>query len=162
MGNELAQWREWNHDWQLEWEALSDPPHAGMQRWIRDLNQTYAAEPSLWEVDFEQNGFRWIDPNDNGNSVISFVRRARDANDMTVIVVNFTPVPREGYRIGVPRAGAYREVLNSDADVYGGSNMGNWGHVATTDMPSHGFQQSLALTLPPLGFLLLKTDSLRA
>ncbi len=158
MGGEIAQWREWNHDSQLEWEALSDPRHEGMQRWVRDLNRTYAAERSLWEVDFEPRGFRWIDANDNANSVISFVRFADDGADHTVVVVNFTPVLREGYRIGVPGPGAYREVLNSDAGIYGGSNVGNQGRVASAAEPSHGFECSMCLSLPPLGFLLLKPE----
>ena len=158
MGCELGQWREWNHDWQLEWEALGDPMHAGMQRWVRDLNHTYAAERALWEVDFEPTGFSWIDPHDSQNSTVSFVRRAQHAGDLAVVVVNFTPVPRHGYRLGVPRGGAYREVMNSDSSIYGGSNVGNGGRLDAGDEPSHGFEHSLTLTLPPLGFLLLKSE----
>jgi 1,4-alpha-glucan branching enzyme len=158
MGCELAQWREWNHDRQLEWESLGDPLHEGMQRWVRDLNRAYQADPALWEVDFNAAGFRWIDPNDSENSVISFVRCADSETDHAIVVVNFTPVPREGYRIGVPHAGAYREVLNSDAGIYGGSNVGNGGRVTCASEPSHGFPHSLTLTLPPLGFLLLKPE----
>jgi 1,4-alpha-glucan branching enzyme len=156
MGGELAQWREWNHDAQLEWESLGDARHAGMQRWVRDLNHTYQQEPALWEIDFEPHGFRWVDPNDSDNSVISFGRFADDSADHLIAVVNFTPVPRAGYRIGVPHGGAYREVLNSDAEIYGGSNVGNGGRIESAGEPSHGFEQSLTLTLPPLGFLLLK------
>jgi 1,4-alpha-glucan branching enzyme len=158
MGGEIAQWREWNHDWQVDWPTLGDARHAGMQRWVRDLNRTYAAEPSLWQVDFSQEGFTWIDPNDSDNSVISFVRRAADEEDVVVVLVNFTPVPRDGYRVGVPRGGAYREVLNSDAEVYGGSNVGNKGRLQAIDEPSHSFSHALTLTLPPLGFLLLKPE----
>jgi 1,4-alpha-glucan branching enzyme len=158
MGGELAQWREWNHDAQLDWETLGDTRHAGMQRWVRDLNHTYAAEPSLWEVDFEPEGFRWIDANDNENSVISFIRAGRNPRDHVIGVVNFTPVPRQGYRIGVPQGNGYREVLNSDAEIYGGSNVGNGGQVLCTNQPSHGFDHSLLLTLPPLAFLLLKAQ----
>jgi 1,4-alpha-glucan branching enzyme len=109
-------------------------------------------------VDFEARGFRWIDANDNANSVISLVRFAADARDHTVALVNFTPVPREGYRIGVPGPGAYHEVLNSDAGIYGGSNVGNGGRVESAADPSHGFERSMWLTLPPLGFLLLKPE----
>jgi 1,4-alpha-glucan branching enzyme len=156
MGGEIGQWREWNHDWQLDWEVLGDPRHAGMQRWLRDLNLTYAAERSLWEVDFDPAGFSWIDCNDHENSVISFVRRAARSDDATVALVNFTPVPRHRYRIGVPPAAAYVEVLNSDSDIYGGSNVGNSGRVPVDTRPSHGFERSLSLTIPPLGFLLLK------
>jgi 1,4-alpha-glucan branching enzyme len=158
MGGEIAQWREWNHDWQLDWEALGDPLHAGMQRWVRDLNHAYAADRALWEIDFEPGGFAWIDCHDHENSVIAYVRRAVDAEDASVMIVNFTPVPRLEYRIGVAQAGVYREVLNSDAEIYGGSNTGNGGRVASAPSPSHGFEQSLSLTVPPLGFLLLKRE----
>ena len=111
---------------------------------------------SLHEVDFEGSGFSWIDCNDNENSVISMIRRARDPNDFTVMVANFTPVPRLAYRIGVPEAGRYRELLNSDADIYGGGNVGNGGGVMAEDVPSHGFGYSLTVVAPPLGFVLFK------
>ena len=114
-GLEFGQWREWNHDESLDWHLLDDPMHEGLRRWVRDLNRTYQRERSLHEVDFEGQGFGWIDCNDNENSVISLIRRARDPHDFTVMVVNFTPVPRPHYRIGVPEGGWYREVLNSDA-----------------------------------------------
>jgi 1,4-alpha-glucan branching enzyme len=158
MGGEIAQWREWNHDWQLDWEALADVHHAGMQRWVRDLNHTYAREPALWEVDFEQAGFKWIDPNDNQNSVVSFLRYSADGSEVMVVLVNFTPIVRDGYRIGVPRGGRYHEVLNSDSHLYAGSNVGNGGSVLAADAPSHGFEHSLTLTLPPLAFVLLKPE----
>jgi 1,4-alpha-glucan branching enzyme len=159
MGCELGQWREWNHDTQLDWEALGDPQHEGIQRWVRDLNRVYASERALWEVDFEPSGFQWIDANDHENSVISFVRYGARREDHVVGIVSFTPVPRQGYRVGVPGPGAYREVLNSDAGVYGGSNVGNGGRVEPLSEPSHGFDWSLKLTLPPLGFLLLKPEA---
>jgi 1,4-alpha-glucan branching enzyme len=156
MGAELGQWREWNHDTSLDWHLLDDPLHRGLQRWVRDLNRVYQREPSLHQVDFEGSGFSWIDCNDNENSIVSLVRRARNPNDFTVVLANFTPVPRPEYRIGVPEAGWYRELLNSDAALYGGSNMGNSGGIMTEPVPSHGFDQSIKLTVPPLGFLLLK------
>ena len=156
MGAEFGQWREWNHDASLDWHLLDEPMHEGMRRWVRDLNHTYQRERSLHEVDFEGPGFRWIDCNDNENSVVSFVRRAHDPHDFTVIVANFTPVPRPGYRVGVPEAGVYRELLNSDASRYGGSNMGNAGGVGTDALPMHGFDYSIPLVVPPLGFLLLR------
>ena len=156
MGCEIAQWREWNHNTSLDWHLLEYPEHRGMQQWVRDLNQVYRQEASLFEVDFEGAGFSWIDCQDNENSVISFLRRARNPGDVTVMVVNFTPVPRPAYRIGVPEAGWYREILNSDAGIYGGSNMGNSGGVQTQSIPSHGFNQSISLVVPPLGFLMLK------
>jgi 1,4-alpha-glucan branching enzyme len=131
-------------------------PHAGILRFVRDLNALYRREPPLHELDFDPAGFQWIDCNDNENSVFSFIRRSRAASDLMVVVVNFTPVPREGYRIGVPKPGTYGEVLNSDAEAYGGGNTGNAGAVATEAIPSHGHEQSLRLFLPPLGCLFLK------
>jgi 1,4-alpha-glucan branching enzyme len=159
MGAELGQWREWNHDESLDWHLLEQPLHAGLQRWVRDLNHTYQHEPSLHQVDFDGSGFSWIDCNDNENSIISLLRRAHDPRDFTVMVVNFTPVPRPVYRIGVPEAGWYRELLNSDATGYGGGNVGNAGGLATEPVPAHGFDQSLNLVVPPLGFVLLKFGS---
>ena len=156
MGSEFGQWREWNVDDSLEWHLLEHEPHQGLQRWVRDLNHTYQREASLHQVDFEPSGFSWIDCNDNENSVISMIRRARNPRDFTVMVANFTPVPRPAYRIGVPEGGWYRELLNSDGAIYGGSNVGNGGGVAADDQPSHGFDHSLTITVPPLGFVLLK------
>jgi 1,4-alpha-glucan branching enzyme len=156
MGAEIGQWREWDHDSSLDWHLLDEPLHRGLQAWVRDLNLTYQREPSLHEVDFEGQGFSWIDCQDNENSVISMIRRARHPQDFTVMVVNFTPVPRPVYRIGVPEAGWYREVLNSDAELYGGSNMGNDGGRHTEPVAAHGHDQSLSLVIPPLGFVLFK------
>jgi 1,4-alpha-glucan branching enzyme len=167
MGGELGQWREWNHDWQLDWEVLGDPRHAGLQRWVRDLNRVYRELRSLWEADFEPSGFTWIDCNDSDNSIIALMRqasrptgdRANETPEFVIAVVNFTPVTRAGYRVGVPAGGAYREVLNSDAEVYGGSNVGNQGAVVATNHASHGHAFSLNLTVPPLGFVLLKPNN---
>jgi 1,4-alpha-glucan branching enzyme len=156
MGSEFGQWREWNCEESLDWHLLEEPVHAGLARWVRELNAVYQREPSLHQVDFDGAGFAWIDCNDNENSVISLIRRARHPEDFTVMVANFTPVPRPGYRIGVPAGGWYREVLNSDAEAYGGSNMGNSGGVMTDPIAAHGYDQSLSLIVPPLGFLLLK------
>ena len=123
---------------------------------MQDLNWHYAAEPALYERDFTPDGFSWIDCNDNENSVISMVRFARDRRDCLVMAFNFTPVPRTGYRIGVPYPGHYAEIRNSDSELYGGSNVGNLGDVATEPSPSHGFDQSSSLTVPPLGCVYLK------
>jgi 1,4-alpha-glucan branching enzyme len=158
MGGEIGQWREWHHDWQLDWEVLGDPRHAGLQRWIRDLNRCYAQERSLWDVDFEPAGFSWIDCNDHEHSIIALMRRGREPGDLTVAVVNFTPVPRRGYRVGVPAGGTYTELLNSDAEIYGGGNVGNQGAVDAVKEPLHGHEFSLSLTVPPLGFVLLKPN----
>jgi len=156
MGSEFGQWREWNSEESLDWHLADDAMHGGLRRWVQDLNRAYQHEPSLHEVDFEHSGFSWIDCHDNENSVVSLIRRARDPRDFTVMIANFTPVPRPSYRFGVPEAGWYRECLNSDSGIYGGSNMGNGGGVQTEPIPDHGFQQSISLIVPPLGFVLLK------
>jgi 1,4-alpha-glucan branching enzyme len=156
MGAEFGQWREWNYDASLDWHLLEEGMHEALRRWVQDLNHTYQHEPSLHEIDFDGSGFRWIDCQDNENSIISMIRRGRDAGDFTVMITNFTPVPRPAYRVGVPEWGWYRELLNSDSERYGGSNMGNGGGAHTESIPAHGFDQSISLTVPPLGFLLLK------
>jgi 1,4-alpha-glucan branching enzyme len=156
MGMEFAQGREWNYDHSIDWHLLEYPMHAGIRRFVQDLNRTYVNEPALHQIDFEPAGFQWIDCNDNENSVISFIRRGKDPDDLLVVLLNFTPVPRDGYRIGVPVAGGYAELINSDAAVYGGSNQGNGGVIFSQPIASHGHHQSLQLNLPPLGFLLLK------
>jgi 1,4-alpha-glucan branching enzyme len=167
MGGEIGQWREWNHDWQLDWEVLGDPKHAGLQRWTRDLNRVYREHAPLWDDDYDPSGFSWIDCNDHEHSIIALLRQAKSPigekantkDEFVVAVVNFTPVVRRGYRIGVPLGGEYVEVLNSDAEVYGGSNVGNDGLVETAAVASHGYESSLSLTVPPLGFLLLKPNN---
>ena len=158
MGSEIAQWAEWNHDRGLEWLFAEEEPHRGMRRLVADLNALYRREPSMHQLDFDPAGFHWIDCNDNENSVVSFLRRARDARDFTVFVFNFTPVPRVAYEVGVPQLGVYREVLNTDAEAYGGSNLGNAGAVAAEPVPSQGQPHRLRLTLPPLSALVLKLE----
>ena len=156
MGNEFGQAREWNHDTSLDWHLLDHPLHAGVQRFVADLNRLYRAEPALYEVDFQSSGFAWIDCNDHESSVISLIRRGTSPDDWLAAVINWTPLVRTGYRIGVPEPGYYSEVLNTDAAAYGGSNVGNWGGQHTESIPAHGHGQSLNLTLPPLGALMLK------
>ncbi|HMF96730.1 MAG TPA: 1,4-alpha-glucan branching protein GlgB [Vicinamibacterales bacterium] len=156
MGGEFGQWREWNHDGSLDWQLLDDEAHAGLRNYIQALNWHYHTEPALHELDFDPAGFRWIDCNDNENSVVSMVRYAKSADDFVVMVFNFTPVARIEYRIGVPEPGWYAELLNSDAAVYGGANVGNGGGLTTEPIAAHGFDQSLRLVVPPLGCLLLK------
>ena len=158
MGGEFAQTREWNHDTGLDWYLLECDPHRGVRRLVADLNRLYRDEPSLHELDCAREGFGWIDCHDHESSVVSFLRRARDPNDFTVFVLNFTPVPRSAYRVGVPRAGRYREVLNTDAATYGGSNVGNLGGAVTEDIPAHGHLFSLSLLLPPLSCITLKPE----
>ncbi|MES3020940.1 MAG: 1,4-alpha-glucan branching protein GlgB [Pseudomonadota bacterium] len=157
MGCEFAQAKEWNADASLDWHLLDDPAHAGVQRLVRDLNNVLRAYPALHQVDFEQRGFEWISHEDRENSVLSFVRRADDGS-CVLVVCNFTPVCRPGYRIGVPAAGRYRELINTDQLQYGGSGVGN-GVLATEASGMHGRAQSLALTLPPLATLMLVLES---
>jgi 1,4-alpha-glucan branching enzyme len=159
MGDEFGQWHEWNHDRSLDWHLLQDPAHASLKRFVQDLNWHYAAQPALYERDFTPDGFSWIDCNDNENSVVSMIRYAHDRLNFIVMIFNFTPVPRQDYRIGVPQAGGYSEILNSDSELFGGSNVGNLGGIDTEPTPSHGFAQSLRLTVPPLGCLYLKRQS---
>jgi 1,4-alpha-glucan branching enzyme len=156
MGNEIGQVREWNHDRSLDWHLLDDPLHAGLRRFVQDLNGHYRAQPALHQADFDPQGFSWIDCHDNENSVVSMLRYARDRGDFVAMVFNFTPVPRADYRIGVPEAGSYVELLNSDAAAYGGTNAGNGGGATTEAVAAHGFAQSLRLTVPPLACLYLK------
>jgi 1,4-alpha-glucan branching enzyme len=158
MGSEFGQWREWSHEGSLDWHLLDEARHEGLARWVRDLNHAYQREPSLFEVDFSGEGFRWLDCTDWEQSVIGWTRHASDAADFMVVMVNFTPVPRAGYRLGVPPAARYQELLNSDAEGYGGSNVGNLGGVDVEAVPSHGHGQSVVLTLPPLGCVMLKPD----
>jgi 1,4-alpha-glucan branching enzyme len=157
MGSEFAQEREWNHDRELDWPSLDDPPHAGVQRVVRDLNRLYASEPALHQRDCENSGFMWTVGDDRANSVYAFVRFAQNGPSI-LVVCNMTPVPRYGYRIGVPHAGAWREVFNSDSDYYWGSNVGNAGRVEAAAIAAHGQPQSVELTLPPLSTIFLRHD----
>jgi 1,4-alpha-glucan branching enzyme len=157
MGGEFAQEAEWNHDRGLDWHLLRDPLHAGVQKLVRDLNRVYRDSAALHEVDFEARGFEWIDHADLDHSVTSFLRRAENPEDFVMAVCNFTPVPREGYRIGVPTLGRYRETINTDSTYYGGSNLGNIsGAIAAEGVPCHGRPYSIVLTLPPLATLILE------
>ena len=160
MGGEIGQEREWNHDGEIEWDLLSEPDHAGLQRLVRDLNRLYAAEPALHQLDADPAGFQWLVGDDSANSVFSFMRRGKGDAPPLLFAVNFTPVPRADYRIGVPIAGVWREVLNTDAEIYGGGNIGSGGRVHSVPQPAHGQDQSLMLTLPPLGAILLKPEDL--
>ena len=155
MGCEFGQWREWNHDQQLDWYLLQYPEHQGVQKLVGDLNRLYRDCPALHDQDDVAQGFQWLIGDDATNSVYAWLRWSKDGQPL-LVVANFTPVPRQGYRIGVPFAGTWQEVLNSDADTYAGSNYGNGGGVGTEALPSHGQTHSLALNLPPLGVLILK------
>ena len=156
MGGEFGQWIEWNHDYSLDWHLLEYDTHRGVQRLVADLNRLYASEPALHQVDFDWHGFEWLDCHDADASVLSFIRRARNTEDFVVVVCNFTPVVRENYRVGVPAEGLYRELLNSDASHYGGSNAGNYGEVRADSVPWGSQPYSLNLKLPPLGAVFFK------
>jgi len=156
MGAEFGQGDEWNHSSSLDWHLLEYPLQGGVMNLVRDLNRVYRSEPALYETDCFGAGFSWIDCHDSDNSIISYLRFAKDPTDFLVIVCNFTPVPREDYHLGVPRLGAYAEILNSDAEFYGGSGFGNAGQVNADMDGSHGQPHSLRLKVPPLGVLVLK------
>jgi 1,4-alpha-glucan branching enzyme len=157
MGAEFAQSREWNHDQSLDWHLLDYDEHQGVQRLVADLNKEYRGIPALWELDSSPEGFRWIDPNDADNNVISFYRTGIGGDSHLVCVCNFSPIPRMGYRLGLPAPGDYHEVLNTDAEIYGGTNVGNMGTVAAEPVAWHGLEYSCLLTLPPLGAVWLRT-----
>jgi len=150
MGGEFAQRREWAHDCGLDWELLDYPAHAGVQHWVRDLNQLYRKEPALHELDCEPAGFEWIDCDDAESSIVSLLRKGNSTANLVLVLCNFTPVPRYGYRLGVPRGGFWREALNSDAAEYGGSGVGNLGGLDAEAVAHHGRPFSLLLTVPPL------------
>ncbi|HEX3952496.1 MAG TPA: 1,4-alpha-glucan branching protein GlgB [Stellaceae bacterium] len=158
MGGEFAQEREWNHDIGLDWHLLGDKLHAGVHNLMRDLNWLYREMPALHRLDCDPEGFSWIDAANGAESVLSYVRRGRDPHELAVIVCNFTPVPRYDYRIGVPRPGRYAERINTDAQIYGGSGVGNAGEVHAEAFPMHGHANSLRLQLPPLGVLILTAE----
>jgi 1,4-alpha-glucan branching enzyme len=155
MGGELAQPSEWDHDSQLPWQLLDNPRHAGVQRLLRDLNRTYRSLPALHAQDSAPEGFRWVVGDDSVNSVFAFLRQAAGGDPPVLAVLNFTPVPRYSYRVGVPMAGDWLEVLNSDSGIYGGTNLGNGGSVHAQPVAMHGFAQSVELVLPPLAALIL-------
>jgi 1,4-alpha-glucan branching enzyme len=156
MGDEFGQWREWDHDQSLDWHLLDQPMHSAMRLWVGDLNRILRDEKALHELDFDPAGFSWIDVTDADQSIVSLIRRGRSAEDIIVGVFNFTPVPRQNYQVGIPQAGRWLELLNSDAPLYGGSGQGNLGGVEAVPISAHGHRHSLTLTLPPLGALFLK------
>ena len=159
MGQEIAQRHEWSETRSVEWHLLAHDSHRGIQRLVADLNKLLASEPALHQVDFDWQGFEWIDANDSDNSVYSFIRRGKNPDDLLIVILNATPVVRYGYHIGVPRPGHYEEVLNTDAGIYGGSNVGNLGGMNAGEHAWQGRRYSLALTLPPLAAVFLKWRS---
>ena len=158
MGCDIGQRGEWNHDGSLDWDVLEKPSHAGVSRWVKDLNRTYRGEPSLHRVDFTAEGFEWIDTHDWANSIISFLRKGHAGDSTLLVVCNLTPVPRHNYKVGVPNGGVWTEILNSDATIYGGSGQGNFGSVDAAPIPSHGRYYSLSLTLPPLSVVFFRQE----
>ena len=156
MGGEFGQWREWNHEDSLDWHLLEQPAHQGVQRWVEDLNRLYRSKPALYELDAEGAGFEWIDANDSAQSVLTFLRRGRSEEDVILVGCNFTPIPRPNYLVGVPRGATWREILNSDASVYGGSGWGNLGGLDSLPISVHGRPRALNLTLPPLSCVFLE------
>jgi len=151
MGAELGQWAEWNHESEVEWNLLQHAPHRGLQRWVRDLNTAYRGEPALHELDCDPGGFEWIDTHDALHSTLAFLRRGASSSEAVLLALNFTPVPRPEHRLGVPFPGRWHEILNSDAELYGGSGQGNLGSVDAEPVGSHGRAHSIRVTLPPLG-----------
>ncbi|MBN1641070.1 MAG: 1,4-alpha-glucan branching enzyme, partial [Anaerolineae bacterium] len=158
MGQDFGQWQEWSEARSLDWDLTQWDRHYGLQTFVADLNHLYQSELALYERDFESAGFEWIDLSDWENSIIAYIRRAADPDDYLVIACNFTPVPRFGYRVGVPEGCFYREVLNSDASIYWGSGLGNRGGFHSDPIPWHGRPHSLNLTLPPLAIVVLKPE----
>lgn len=156
MGGELAQEREWNHEEELDWWHLDQPQHQGVRLWVKDLNRVYQGIKALHELDCEPAGFQWIVADDADSGVLAFLRHGQDPEEMVLVVAHFTPVLRHDYRVGVPKPGFWEELLNSDAEEYGGSGQGNLGVVWTEPVPAHAFSSSLRLTLPPLGILFLR------
>ena len=158
MGGEFGQWREWHHERQLDWELCEHADHAGMQRWVADLNRAYRERPALHRLDFSNAGFEWVDNHDADASVLTFLRKGDDGS-VVLAACNFTPVARSDYRVGVPQAGGWREILNSDAPFYGGSGVGNLGRVQAQALSCHGREHSVSLTLPPLAVVLLEPEA---
>ena len=158
MGGEFGQWQEWDHERALHWDQSATMPHAGIRHWMSDLNAGYRSHAALHRLDFTADGFEWVDVHNSQDSVLAFLRKSDEPQETILVVCNFTPMPRENYRLGVPSPGVWREFLNSDAQHYGGSGMGNLGAVEASPVPAHGHYHSLALTLPPLAVLYLTPE----
>jgi 1,4-alpha-glucan branching enzyme len=156
MGGEFGQWPEWNFDESLQWHLLAEEHHRGLSQTVADLNALLRSEPALHQIDFDGRGFEWIDCNNWQDSVLAFIRHGARPGDHVIVVCNFTPVPRPSYRLGVPQAGEYREVFNSDATPYGGSGVVNPAPLASQPVPHHGREQSIVLTVPPLAAVILR------
>ena len=158
MGSDFGQLNEWNHDSSLQWDLMQSSPHQGMAKLVSDLNRIYRQQPALYEVDFDGHGFEWIDCTNHQDSVLCFLRKAKDPRDVLLVLCNFTPVVRDRFRMGVPQAGFYREIFNSDSHHYGGENIGNTHGVAAQRAESHGREYSIELTIPPLAGVILRPE----
>ena len=159
MGGEIGQWREWNHETGLDFHLLDDPKHEGLRRWLEDLNKAYRDVPAFHELDMSPEGFEWIDCCDTENSIVSIIRRSKSRpEEVVAVVLNFTPLPRHNYQIGLPLGGRWTEILNSDATLYGGSGQGNMGGLDAVPIPLHGRKYSVPVTIPPLGAVFLKSN----
>jgi 1,4-alpha-glucan branching enzyme len=156
MGQEIGQREEWNHATGIRWELLEFDLHRKLQRMVRELNRLYHEQPAMYQVDFHHTGFEWVDFHDGENSIIAFLRRAEDPKDFVMFCCNFTPVPRTAYEFGVPEEGFYEEILNTDSEIFGGSNLGNGGVVSSRPIPRHDRKWSVAVTLPPLAVVAFK------
>jgi len=157
MGGEFGQWHEWNHDQSLDWHLLEEPRHDGLRRLVQHLNYIYKSEPALWDQDDSYDGFEWIDFHDADNSVVAFMRKSR-RGDVIAFVVNATPMVRYDYRLGVPHAGFYREIINTDAETYAGSNIGNYGGAQSVNVPWMAREHSILIQLPPLATVAFKLE----
>jgi 1,4-alpha-glucan branching enzyme len=163
MGGEIGQRAEWNENGELDWGALKVGPfHAGLQKFMIDLNRLYTASPALWQGDYDREGFYWINCDDRENSVLSFLRQTSGGTRRMAVIMNLTPVPREKYRVGLPLAGKWREMLNSDASIYGGSNLGNLGGVTAENLAFHGQPYSAEFLLPPLSVIAFEPENSRS
>jgi 1,4-alpha-glucan branching enzyme len=156
MGQEIGQREEWNHNTGIRWELLEFEPHRKLQALARELNRLYRENPALYQVDFHCSGFEWMDFHDWENSIISFLRRAEDPADFLLVCCNFTPVARKLYEVGVPEEGFYQEILNTDSELFGGSNLGNGGLVSSRPIAKHNRPNSIAITLPPLAVVVFR------
>ncbi|MCA9266387.1 MAG: alpha amylase C-terminal domain-containing protein, partial [Planctomycetales bacterium] len=156
MGSDFGQWNEWNHDESLQWHLMQWESHSGLQRMVADLNKLYVDEPALHQVEFESSGFEWVDCMSSEDSVLAYLRKAKETDDFLLVCCNFTPVPRDGYRVGVPRGGWYQELFNSDAHVYGGSDMGNFPGLEAEKKSAQARPYSIPVNIPPLGVVVFK------
>ncbi|MDQ2975810.1 MAG: alpha amylase C-terminal domain-containing protein, partial [Acidobacteriota bacterium] len=153
MGGEFGQWGEWNETESLDWHLLEKPAHRGLQILVRDLNRIYGGANTLWEADGESAGFQWIDADNAAENVVSFIRRAPSTGKELICVGHFSPLVREGHRLGLPRAGKYKQILNTDSEIYCGGGFGMLKTITAENVPTHGFEYSAEITLPPLAMM---------